>query len=340
MSPEQVGERSHHADARADIYGLGVVLYRLMTGRLPFVADLREQWVDQILHRAPRPPRTIDDAIPQELERVCLKCLSKDVEERYSTAADLARELRGAVEVRAGASRSKWQLAAAASVGTAVLLWGLAPILRRPEPPPGDLITPLPLLWPVHDEISSFWPDNNGRRLHVHCEQYGLVQLGELTSVDGDVEILVHIGQVNWDAADIGLFWGFRRADDNDDSQQFESLEVDVQYDGQFVLDRSLTTFERLHDEDRGRIGLANAAIDPPADGEHRLLVRFTAGRLSHVEWDGVPRPELLNALFPGEMSDPGNMGKFGVLVNGTGGSFSRLKWNDRELRFAARPVQ
>jgi serine/threonine protein kinase len=96
MSPEQVRREAHHIDGRADIYGLGVVLYELLCGRRPFAADTEDELEDQILHREAKPPRQIKDSIPAELERICLKALSKRVNERYTTGKDMADELRRA----------------------------------------------------------------------------------------------------------------------------------------------------------------------------------------------------------------------------------------------------
>ncbi len=97
MSPEQVRREGHLMDGRTDIYGLGVVLYELLCGRCPFEARAQKELVDQILQREPRPPRQIKDSIPRELEQVCLKALSKRVQDRYATAKDMAEELFGAV---------------------------------------------------------------------------------------------------------------------------------------------------------------------------------------------------------------------------------------------------
>jgi serine/threonine protein kinase len=94
MAPEQVRGESNRVDARTDVYSLGMVLYELLTGRLPFKGKTLTDYQDQILHREPRPPRTIDDTLPQELERICLKCLAKAIPERFTTAKDLANELR------------------------------------------------------------------------------------------------------------------------------------------------------------------------------------------------------------------------------------------------------
>lgn len=94
MSPEQVRGQAHHLDGRTDIWSVGVVLYECLSGRRPFAADDYAAVFDEILHRPARPPRQIEERIPADLERICLKCLAKDPQERYTTAADLSRDLR------------------------------------------------------------------------------------------------------------------------------------------------------------------------------------------------------------------------------------------------------
>lgn len=93
MSPEQIRGEGHRVDGRTDVFSLGVVLYELLTGRRPFrKARHKSAVVDD-----PRPPRQIVDAIPMELERICLKAMAFRVADRYSTARDLAEDLRHAL---------------------------------------------------------------------------------------------------------------------------------------------------------------------------------------------------------------------------------------------------
>ena len=106
MSPEQV-EGLNPIDPRADIYGLGVVLYELLTGRKPFAANNPVDLRSAILSQQPVPPRTINASIPVELDRICLKVLGKEPGNRYPTATDLAVALRKAIASRR-ATRIAW----------------------------------------------------------------------------------------------------------------------------------------------------------------------------------------------------------------------------------------
>ncbi len=94
MSPEQARSEGHRVDGRSDIYSLGVVLYELLTGTRPFKASSQDDLLDCIRNVEVRPLRQLNPTVPRELERICLKALAKKIGDRYSTAGDLALDLR------------------------------------------------------------------------------------------------------------------------------------------------------------------------------------------------------------------------------------------------------
>jgi tetratricopeptide (TPR) repeat protein len=93
MAPEQAQGEKTVVDARADVYGLGVIFYELLSGCRPFVGSDQMVLV-RIQLEDPRPPRGLDAAIPPDLETVCLKAMAKEPGRRYSSAADFAADLR------------------------------------------------------------------------------------------------------------------------------------------------------------------------------------------------------------------------------------------------------
>ena len=97
MSPEQAEGNSRHVDARTDIYSVGVILYELLTGRVPFEGD-HAGILRGMLEGKPIPPRQLRPDISADLEAVCLKAMARDREARYGTAAELAADLRRVIE--------------------------------------------------------------------------------------------------------------------------------------------------------------------------------------------------------------------------------------------------
>lgn len=194
MSPEQARGERHRLDGRTDIWALGVILYELVTHRRPFNGESSAEVLDEVAHREPKPARMVDDSVPEELERIILRCLSKEIRDRYVTAADLAADLRRWIHAStSGSSASadkairRWRLGllagAVLAVAVALALLFVPPLLKRPTSnaavgPPSDPSDDRPLqssaavgLGPLDGDVNvRIWSANDDRRqgLSIH----------------------------------------------------------------------------------------------------------------------------------------------------------------------------
>jgi PAS domain S-box-containing protein len=102
MAPEQTGRMNRSIDPRSDLYALGVTLYEMLTGRLPFSAADPMEWVHCHIARKPVPPDIRSKTVPASLSAIVVKLLAKTAEERYQTAAGLENDLRRCLDEREG----------------------------------------------------------------------------------------------------------------------------------------------------------------------------------------------------------------------------------------------
>ena len=149
MAPEVLLLRQ--ADARADIFSLGVVFYEVLSGRHPFLADGFTATTDRILHEEPPPLSRIDPEVPEALSGVVDKALAKDPAARYASAKELVSDLRAAQQGSAqwhGAQRSKLltrrKILVVLLLAVAVLLGIVVRRLNRPTVPSQPKLAILP----------------------------------------------------------------------------------------------------------------------------------------------------------------------------------------------------
>jgi predicted Ser/Thr protein kinase len=358
-SPEQIRGEVHHLDGRTDIWSLGVILYELLTGRRPFGGP---NLTDEILHRPARPPRQIDDSIPADLERVCLKCLSKEAPDRMFTAIDLAHELRrcpGAIapavqdqvepeprgDVASSIRRVRFsrRVLVATLIFSCLALGGYVLSNRRTVPYDVDRVAvpfePLRLLTrpprppiPVSDETEVYTHYLEREALSLHTPSALLLGLGETRA--NSFRLKADISTT--DRSGAGLYFGFRPtgAEEGTRRWEFEVICLQVTDDGRFLLERTLG--ELLESESTFVLNapvIAVAEVEPVEVRKATLEVTIQGQSIVEVRWMGRRVPKLSGQTYLPPLLN--YEGEFGVL-----GKYGTAWFHNAEFELTTLPAQ
>ncbi|HEV3263791.1 MAG TPA: protein kinase [Gemmataceae bacterium] len=166
MSKEQADGEAAHATPATDVFGLGAILYHLLTGRPPYQADTQSETIRQARECRPDRPRTLNRRVPRALERICLKAMAEDPGERYPSSGELEKHLRGFL------NRPK-RLAQLAAALAALLLVGVtlgALLLPRTAPP----ANPRPMLQDERLVLRIWSKDGSKKGLRIGLDPGGL----------------------------------------------------------------------------------------------------------------------------------------------------------------------
>ncbi|MEO1527831.1 MAG: serine/threonine-protein kinase [Planctomycetota bacterium] len=312
MSPEQTRGDADLLDGRTDIWALGVILYELLLGRRPF-KGVGEELDREIRLREARPLRQVDDSISKDLERATLKCLEKRPVDRFSTALDLAREIRR-IE-RPQRRKVMWLASILLLVIVGIGLWlgfyferGPAEFSRYEAIGLEHRLLDRelnPVYLPARDANPCLFSSPRQGTFWVSCDGKAMFQTGATDAVDFELNVTIDMRGWN-DGGSAGLFLGLA---DTETGSFCECIQIKP------VMPTRSDRFEVV----RRSINIQSSDIRPLCDPAYvklrprgnKLKVRVFDGRVAQVLLNGELLDELSHSLSPSVV------GMFGLIHHG-----------------------
>jgi len=314
MSPEQTLGKSHHLDARADIWSLGVVLYELLTGKRPFGGRTQAQLFEEIREREHPSLKQHNPSSPARLEAACDRCLEKEVGKRYGTAKQLASELRQFILLRncrdLAMATGAVVLIASAFFVSAFLLFppvqtsgtSQGAVAKSPWTPFLDR-APTVLVRNISNRRNTWRPVPDRQRFEVRSgADVSVAKFGELRG--GELKIRVQLRINGW-VGFSGLIFGVQHVPGarRDTKLQCYAVRVGRSFETG-PLQVSVEEFELVSDSGidyrvQSKRGIASTEIPEIPNDSVTLEVHGSAGQVAQVYVDGQllplePAPGLL----------------------------------------------